>query len=88
MERGRPKGSKNRPRKEKPHPQRVAFSQPPDCSLELFVDTVSDDGGPAMVAKDLRISRELLARYLAGDLPMKKAWDGLFTHDKAFKGAA
>ena len=26
--------------------------------------------------------------YLAGDLPMKKTWDGLFTHDKAFKGAA
>jgi phage regulator Rha-like protein len=26
--------------------------------------------------------------YLAGDLPMKKTWDGLFTHDKALKGAA
>lgn len=26
--------------------------------------------------------------YLAGELPMKKTWDGLFTHDKAFKGAA
>lgn len=26
--------------------------------------------------------------YLAGDLPMKKSWDGLFTHDKALRGAA
>ena len=26
--------------------------------------------------------------YLAGELPMKKTWDGLFTHDKALKGAA
>ncbi|MBK5516434.1 Rha family transcriptional regulator [Pseudomonas sp. TH10] len=24
--------------------------------------------------------------YLAGELPMKKTWDGLFTHDKALKG--
>ncbi|WDG52471.1 Rha family transcriptional regulator [Pseudomonas chlororaphis] len=26
--------------------------------------------------------------YLAGALPMKKTWDGLYTHDKALKGAA
>lgn len=26
--------------------------------------------------------------YLAGGLPMKKTWDGLFTHDKALKGTA
>lgn len=26
--------------------------------------------------------------YLAGELPMKKTWDGLFTHDKALRGAA
>ena len=26
--------------------------------------------------------------YLAGELPMKKTWDGLFTHDKATRGAA
>ncbi|MCH4880193.1 phage antirepressor protein [Pseudomonas sp. TMW22090] len=26
--------------------------------------------------------------YLAGELPMKKTWDGMFTHDKALKGAA
>ncbi|KPA87047.1 Phage regulatory protein Rha (Phage pRha) [Pseudomonas asplenii] len=26
--------------------------------------------------------------YLAGELPMKKNWDGLFTHDKAVRGAA
>ncbi|MFJ4587879.1 Rha family transcriptional regulator [Pseudomonas moraviensis] len=26
--------------------------------------------------------------YLAGKLPMKKTWDGLFTHDKALRGAA
>lgn len=25
--------------------------------------------------------------YLAGELPMKKTWDGLFAHDKALKGA-
>ena len=25
--------------------------------------------------------------YLAGELPMKKTWDGLFTHDKALRGA-
>jgi phage regulator Rha-like protein len=26
--------------------------------------------------------------YLAGELPMKKGWDGLYTHDKALRGAA
>ncbi|MBV1814497.1 Rha family transcriptional regulator [Pseudomonas viridiflava] len=26
--------------------------------------------------------------YLAGELPMKKTWDGLHTHDKAVRGAA
>lgn len=26
--------------------------------------------------------------YLAGELPMKKSWDGLHTHDKAVRGAA
>ncbi|AJO81782.1 phage antirepressor protein [Pseudomonas sp. MRSN 12121] len=26
--------------------------------------------------------------YLAGELPMKKTWDGLYTHDKALRGAA
>ena len=26
--------------------------------------------------------------YLAGELPMKKTWDGLLTHDKAMRGAA
>ncbi|POA52109.1 MULTISPECIES: Rha family transcriptional regulator [unclassified Pseudomonas] len=26
--------------------------------------------------------------YLAGELPMKKTWDGLFTHDKALRGAS
>ncbi|MEB0189987.1 phage antirepressor protein [Pseudomonas sp. CCI1.1] len=26
--------------------------------------------------------------YLAGELPMKKTWDGLFAHDKAMRGAA
>ncbi|WP_049870495.1 Rha family transcriptional regulator [Pseudomonas cremoricolorata] len=26
--------------------------------------------------------------YLSGDLPMKKNWDGLHTHDKAVRGAA
>ncbi|MDX7424256.1 Rha family transcriptional regulator [Providencia sp. CIM-Carb-044] len=26
--------------------------------------------------------------YLAGELPMKKNWDGLFTHDKEFKAVA
>ena len=26
--------------------------------------------------------------YLVGELPMKKTWDGLFTHDKALKGTA
>ncbi|WP_248731805.1 Rha family transcriptional regulator [Pseudomonas sp. MWU13-2517] len=26
--------------------------------------------------------------YLAGELPMKKTWDGRFTHDKATRGAA
>lgn len=26
--------------------------------------------------------------YLAGELPMKKTWDGLFTHDKAVRGVA
>ncbi|MFJ7141238.1 Rha family transcriptional regulator [Pseudomonas protegens] len=26
--------------------------------------------------------------YLARELPMKKTWDGLFTHDKALRGAA
>ncbi|MGY4817990.1 Rha family transcriptional regulator [Pseudomonas chlororaphis subsp. piscium] len=26
--------------------------------------------------------------YLAGELPMKKGWNGLYTHDKALRGAA
>jgi phage regulator Rha-like protein len=26
--------------------------------------------------------------YLAGEMPMKKNWDGLYTHDKAVRGAA
>lgn len=26
--------------------------------------------------------------YLAGELPMKKTWDGLYTHDKALRGEA
>ena len=30
----------------------------------------------------------LYGLYLAGELPMKKTWDGLFTHDKALKEAA
>ncbi|CAB5644067.1 Rha family transcriptional regulator [Pseudomonas asiatica] len=30
----------------------------------------------------------LYGLYLAGELPMKKNWDGLHTHDKAVRGAA
>lgn len=29
----------------------------------------------------------LYGLYLAGELPMKKTWDGLFTHDKALRAA-
>ena len=30
---------------------------------------------------------KLYALYLSGDLPMKKTWDGRFSHDKALRGA-
>jgi len=40
---------------------------------------------PVLLQKGAARLHEL---YLAGDLPMKKSWDGLFTHDKAFKGVA
>ncbi|WP_462382253.1 Rha family transcriptional regulator [Pseudomonas sp. Marseille-QA0892] len=40
---------------------------------------------PVLLQKGAARLHEL---YLAGDLPMKKTWDGLFTHDKAFKGVA
>ncbi|MGY3644165.1 Rha family transcriptional regulator [Pseudomonas sp. PK-RTE-24] len=40
---------------------------------------------PALLKKG---AARLYDLYLAGELPMKKTWDGLFTHDKALKGAA
>jgi len=40
---------------------------------------------PVLLQKGAARLHEL---YLAGDLPMKKTWDGLFTHDKALRGAA
>lgn len=33
-------------------------------------------------------AKRLYDLYLAGELPMKKNWDGLFTHDKEFKEVA
>ncbi|SER51473.1 MULTISPECIES: Rha family transcriptional regulator [Pseudomonas] len=33
-------------------------------------------------------AQRLYDLYLKSELPMKKTWDGLFTHDKALKGAA
>ena len=33
-------------------------------------------------------AKRLYDLYLAGELPMKKNWDGLFTHDKEFKKVA
>ncbi|MEZ2861042.1 hypothetical protein [Proteus terrae] len=33
-------------------------------------------------------AKRLYDLYLSGELPMKKNWDGLFTHDKEFKEVA
>ncbi|QJI29939.1 phage antirepressor protein [Pseudomonas sp. ADAK18] len=40
---------------------------------------------PALLKKG---AARLYDLYLANELPMKKTWDGLFTHDKALRGAA
>ncbi|WP_371858401.1 Rha family transcriptional regulator [Pseudomonas sp. 382] len=54
--------------------------------------TVSPHGKEPFVAFTPVLLRKGAARlyelYLAGDLPMKKNWDGLHTHDKAVRGAA
>lgn len=54
--------------------------------------TVSPHGKEAFVAFTPVLLRKGAARlyelYLAGELPMKKNWDGLHTHDKAVRGAA
>ncbi|WP_144180531.1 MULTISPECIES: Rha family transcriptional regulator [unclassified Pseudomonas] len=54
--------------------------------------TVSPHGKEAFVAFTPVLLRKGAVRlyelYLAGELPMKKNWDGLHTHDKAVRGAA
>lgn len=54
--------------------------------------TVSPHGKEAFVAFTPVLLRKGAVRlyelYLAGQLPMKKNWDGLHTHDKAVRGAA
>ena len=54
--------------------------------------TVSPHGKEPFVAFTPVLLRKGAVRlyelYLAGELPMKKNWDGLHTHDKAVRGAA
>ncbi|MCE1058594.1 Rha family transcriptional regulator [Pseudomonas alloputida] len=54
--------------------------------------TISPHGKDPFVAFTPVLLRKGAARlyelYLAGELPMKKNWDGLHTHDKAVRGAA
>ncbi|AVD91117.1 transporter [Pseudomonas sp. SWI36] len=54
--------------------------------------TVSPHGKEAFVAFTPVLLRKGAVRlyelYLAGELPMKKNWDGLHSHDKAVRGAA
>lgn len=53
---------------------------------------ITPHGKEAFIAYTPILLRKGAARlydlYLAGDLPMKKNWDGLHTHDKAVRGAA
>lgn len=68
--RGRPRGSKNAPKKAKPIPTRTTFTLPEHGGAEDFFDLVKDCGGIDQVAKDLRISVDLVKRYAAGSLPI------------------
>jgi phage regulator Rha-like protein len=53
---------------------------------------ITPHGKEAFIAYTPILLRKGAARlydlYLAGELPMKKNWDGLHTHDKAVRGAA
>ena len=54
--------------------------------------TITPHGKEAFVSYTPILLRKGAVRlyelYLAGELPMKKNWDGLYTHDKAVRGAA
>lgn len=54
--------------------------------------TITPHGKEAFVSYTPILLRKGAVRlyelYLAGELPMKKNWDGLHTHDKAVRGAA
>lgn len=68
--RGRRPGSKNGPKKAKPLPTKTRFTTPEMGSSTEFHDLVNDCGGVELVAKELRISVDLVRRYANGSLPI------------------
>lgn len=64
----RSKGSKNRVKRERPIPRRSSFTLPVIGGAEVFHDLVQDYGGPAMVSRDFKLSRDLIAKYSSGEL--------------------
>lgn len=68
--RGRRPGSKNAKTKAKPIPTRTTFTLPEHGGPADFLDLVKDSGGINQVAKDLRISPDLVKRYANGTLPI------------------
>jgi len=89
MKRGRPVGSKNRP-KERRQPDRTMFTLPQIYGKEWLIDMISAYGGPARVCADLRITRELLDRWARDDPPAPYTvllalwWQGPMGFEQAF----
>lgn len=88
---GRPKGSKNGPKRAKPERKRISFSQPTlGITNTDFADLVADCGGVDAVAKDLRISVDLVRRYCDGSLSIPHVtwlalwWQSWRGFDQAF----
>jgi hypothetical protein len=68
---GRPAGVKNGAGRLHVEPERDGprvFSLPKLGGTVQFVDLVTDYGGPDRVARDLKIGRDLLDRFLGGEL--------------------
>lgn len=63
-----------------------------DLYMTEHHNEITPHGKEAFIAYTPILLRKGAARlyelYLAGELPMKKNWDGLHTHDKAVRGAA
>ncbi|AMA46266.1 Rha family transcriptional regulator [Pseudomonas alabamensis] len=63
-----------------------------DRYMTEYQQEITPHGREAFISYTPILLRKGAARlyelYLAGELPMKKNWDGLHTHDKAVRGAA